>query len=91
MAVSTHGTAGVVKVNVEVGGQPYAAEGVILNRQVADLDEDSTQILSFQVSLTLMVTLIHIFIDQPGNPFTQSTNQVIHSPSQPRNHQLIHN
>ncbi|KAK4294086.1 hypothetical protein Pmani_033266 [Petrolisthes manimaculis] len=49
VAVSTHGTTGVVKVNVEVGGQPYTAEGVILNRQVADLDKDSTQILSFQI------------------------------------------
>lgn len=49
VVVSTHGTAKPVKVNVEVGGQQDSG-GVILNRQLADLQPDSSQVLNFQVS-----------------------------------------
>ncbi|XP_069971751.1 thioester-containing protein 1 allele R1 isoform X4 [Penaeus vannamei] len=48
VVVSTHGTAKPVKVNVEVGGQQDSG-GVILNRQLADLQPDSSQVLNFQI------------------------------------------
>ncbi|XP_069165594.1 LOW QUALITY PROTEIN: thioester-containing protein 1 allele R1 [Procambarus clarkii] len=48
VVVSTHGTTDPVKVNVEVGGKQDAG-GVILNRQLADLQPDSTQVLNFQI------------------------------------------
>ena len=50
VAVSTHGTEGEVQFSVEVGGQQDSG-GIILNRQIADLQHDSTQVLKFQVSL----------------------------------------
>lgn len=49
VAVSTHGTSDVVQVSVEVGGQQDAGGRFILNRQVADLDPESTQVLNFQI------------------------------------------
>ncbi|KAK8751557.1 hypothetical protein OTU49_009101 [Cherax quadricarinatus] len=48
VVVSTHGTTEAVKINVEVGGKQDAG-GVILNRQLADLAPDSTQVLKFQI------------------------------------------
>nr|AEC50086.1 TEP isoform 2 [Pacifastacus leniusculus] len=48
VVVSTHGTSQPVKVNVEVGGKQDAG-GVILNRQLADLQPHSTQVLNFQI------------------------------------------
>lgn len=48
VVVSTHGTEDPVQVNVEVGGKQDAG-GVILNRQIADLQPDSTQVLKFQI------------------------------------------
>lgn len=48
VVVSTHGTEDPVQVNVEVGG-PQDAGGVILNRQIADLQPHSTQVLKFQI------------------------------------------
>ncbi|XP_071544255.1 CD109 antigen-like isoform X2 [Panulirus ornatus] len=48
VVVSTHGTTEPVQVNVEVGGQQDAG-AVILNRQLAELLPDSTQVLNFQI------------------------------------------
>ncbi|XP_050711942.1 thioester-containing protein 1 allele S3-like isoform X2 [Eriocheir sinensis] len=48
VGVSTFGTEGDVQVNVEVGGRQDSG-GEILNRQIADLRPDSTQVLKFQI------------------------------------------
>lgn len=48
VAVSTHGTEGAVQMSVEVGGQQDSG-GIILNRQIADLQPDETQVLKFQI------------------------------------------
>ncbi|XP_068218547.1 LOW QUALITY PROTEIN: CD109 antigen-like [Palaemon carinicauda] len=49
VVVSTHGTEEPVQFNVEVGGKQDAGGGLILNRQLADLQPDSTQVLKFQI------------------------------------------
>ncbi|XP_064090445.1 CD109 antigen-like isoform X2 [Macrobrachium nipponense] len=49
VVVSTHGTKDPVQFNVEVGGKQDAGGGLILNRQLADLQPDSTQVLKFQI------------------------------------------
>ncbi|KAB7494034.1 Antigen, partial [Armadillidium nasatum] len=48
VVVSTHGTKELVRATVEVGGRQDAG-GVILNRQVAELESDSTQTLKFEI------------------------------------------
>ncbi|MPC67003.1 hypothetical protein E2C01_061163 [Portunus trituberculatus] len=53
VAVSSHGTEGDVQVSAEVGGEQDSGN-IILLRQIADLQPDSTQVLKFEVCLILL-------------------------------------
>ncbi|XP_063878057.1 CD109 antigen-like isoform X2 [Scylla paramamosain] len=48
VAVSSHGTEGEVQVSAEVGGKQDSGN-IILLRQIADLQPDSTQVLKFEI------------------------------------------
>ena len=52
VVVSLNNADGPVEITAEVGGQQHSG-GVIVNRQTATLNSESTQVLKFQVSLNL--------------------------------------